>query len=265
MERKNLVGMLAGYYLSRFNEIAYHRFSFSSQADVHNYLANKIGVPSTSVKLWRDEFDPIHENPRKGWHMRPMAPSRVRMAEMLEGVSESGIYQLLENCIQNPDSNLVDLLDQAEKVDNGNTQTASSRGVTGAKAEELFMAMFRTGQTIFEDQLKDCRQLQCGYDFEARFSGTEAFIEVKGLKDDAGGLLFTDKEWNTAKDKCSSYFLALIRNIDADQPMVDYLRDPYSKLNPQFISIPVIQISWKVSASDFRLAANQEGGLLPPN
>ncbi len=70
MEHKNLIGMLAGYYLSRFDKDAYRRFPGDSQSAVHKYLAEQIGVRVSSVKLWRDEFDPIHANSRQGWHKR---------------------------------------------------------------------------------------------------------------------------------------------------------------------------------------------------
>ena len=66
MEHKNLIGMFAGYYLSCFDKDAYRRFPGGSQAAVHKYLADSIGVTASSVKLWRDEFDPIHANSRQG-------------------------------------------------------------------------------------------------------------------------------------------------------------------------------------------------------
>ena len=114
MENKNLIGMLAGYYLSRFDEIAYKRFPFSTQSEVHSFLAERIGVPASSLKLWRDEFDPIHPNSRKGWHKRKMAPSRVRMSEMLLGVSEMGVFQLLNRCMERPNVDVLNLLQEAD-------------------------------------------------------------------------------------------------------------------------------------------------------
>ena len=192
METKNLIGMLAGYYLSRIDEAAYQRFPGSTQADVHDYLADIIGVPASSVKLWRDEFDPIHPNSRKGWHRRRMAPSRVRMAEMLEGVSDTGVYRLLDDCIRNPDTDVIEMLRQAERANDEAAQAPSSRGVTGARAEELFVEWFESGQSIFDGPMKDCRLLQCGYDYEARFNGDVVFVEVKGLKGENGGVLLTD-------------------------------------------------------------------------
>lgn len=250
METKNLIGMLAGYYLSRFDDVAYRRFLPTSQAEVHTYLADRIGVPASSVKLWRDEFDPIHPNSRKGWHKRKMAPSRVRMAEMLEGVSEAGVYRLLEDCMQRPDTDVIVMLEQADTEKDDTAQTPSSRGVTGVRAEGLFVEWFKSEQTIFNGPLKDCRQLQCGYDFEVHFESGVAFVEVKGLKGETGGVLLTDKEWSTANDAGDNYFLVLIRNVDSVSPQVEVFRDPASTMEPSQHVTTVIQVSWTIAALD---------------
>lgn len=254
METKNLIGMLAGYYLSRFDDVAYQRFPRESQAEVHTYLANRIDVPASSVKLWRDEFDPIHPNSRKGWHKRRMAPSRVRMAEMLEGVSEAGVYRLLEDCMRNPDTDVIAMLEQANTEHDDKVQAPSSRGVTGARAEDLFVYWFESDQTIFGGPLKDCRQLQCGYDFEVRFEGGVVFVEVKGLKGEIGGALLTDKEWSTANDAGDKYFLVLIRDVASDSPQVQVFRDPAATMQPSQNVTTVIQVSWTIPVLNPQLA-----------
>jgi hypothetical protein len=260
MEAKNLIGMLAGYYLSRFDDVAYRRFPRNSQAEVHTDLADRIGVPASSVKLWRDEFDPIHPNSRKGWHKRKMAPSRVRMAEMLEGVSEAGVYQLLEGCMQNPDADVISMLEQAETEPDDTAELHSSRGVTGARAEELFVDWLKSEQSIFDGPLKDCRQLQCGYDFEVRFEGAAVFVEVKGIKGETGGVLLTDKEWSTATEAGDTYFLVLIRNVASESPQVEVFRDPASTMEPSQHVTTVIQVSWTIPSLDSQLAMWQQNG-----
>jgi hypothetical protein len=257
METKNLIGMLAGYYLSRFDSVAYKRFPRTSQAEVHTYLADRIGVPASSVKLWRDEFDPIHPNSRKGWHKRRMAPSRVRMAEMLEGVSEAGVYRLLEDCMQNPVTDVIAMLEQADTEQDDTAEAPSSRGVTGVRAEQLFVDWFGSEQTIFNGPLKDCRQLQCGYDFEVHFEGGLVFVEVKGLKGEIGGVLLTDKEWSTANNAGDKYFLVLIRNVDSSSPQVEVFRNPAANLQPEQCVTTVIQVSWRIKDGDLASVVNQ--------
>ena len=254
MENKNLIGMLAGYFLSRFDDVAYRRFPRTTQAEVHDYLAERIGAPASSIKLWRDEFDPIHPNSRKGWHKRRMAPSRVRMAEMLEGVSETGVYRLLDNCMLNPDADVIEMLQQAENEQDETAQAPSTRGVTGARAEELFVGWFDSGLSIFDGPLKDCRQLQCGYDFEARFDGGVVFVEVKGLKGETGGVLLTDKEWNIANETGDQYFIVLVRSVELESPQIEVFRNPAATHNPRQNVTTVIQVSWTIPTLDSALA-----------
>jgi hypothetical protein len=254
MENKNLIGMLAGYFLSRFDEVAYRRFPRTTQAEVHDYLAERIGVPASSVKLWRDEFDPIHPNSRKGWHKRRMAPSRVRMAEMLGSVSEAGVYRLLDDCLVNPETDVVELLQQAETTVDETDHGESTRGVTGARAEELFIGWFEGGNSIFHGALRDCRLLQCGYDFEAQYADQKAFIEIKGLKRETGGVLLTDKEWNIANETGDQYFIVLVRSVELESPQIEVFRNPAATHEPRQNVTTVIQVSWTIPTLDSALA-----------
>lgn len=254
MENKNLIGMLAGYYLSRFDEIAYKRFPFPTQAEVHSFLAERIGMPASSLKLWRDEFDPIHSNARQGWHKRKVAPSRVRMSEMLSGVSEVGLFQLLDRCMQRPDVDVLNLLQDAESADADDSFEFSTRNVTGLRAEEFFISWYKKRNNLFRGSLTDCRQLQCGYDFKSEFTDTEAFIEVKGLKGHQGGVLLTDKEWDVANERGDRFFLVLVRSVDSDFPTIEIFRNPASLFLPKQQVTTVIQVTWTVSSVDAGLA-----------
>jgi hypothetical protein len=254
MENKNLIGMLAGYYLSRFDEIAYKRFPFLTQAEVHSFLAGRIGVPASSLKLWRDEFDPIHSNGRQGWHKRKMAPSRVRMSEMLSGVSEVGVFEILDSCMQGPDASVMNLLQDAENANAGDSFDFSTRNITGLRAEEFFVNWCRTSDNIFHGALTDCRQLHCGYDFKLEFADKEAFIEVKGLKGHQGGVLLTDKEWDVANSHGDKFFLVLVRSVDSDFPTIEIFRNPASLFSPKQQVTTVIQVTWTISSIDPQLA-----------
>jgi hypothetical protein len=254
METKNLIGMLAGYYLSRFDDVAYKRFPFPTQAEVHSFLAGRIGVPASSLKLWRDEFDPIHSNARQGWHKRKMAPSRVRMSEMLSGVSEVGVFRLLDSCMQRPDVEVLKLLQDAESANADDSFEFSTKNVTGLRAEEFFISWYNTRNNLFHGALTDCRQLQCGYDFKSEFADTVASIEVKGLKGHQGGVLLTDKEWDVANLHGDKFFLVLVRSVESDAPTIEVFRNPASLFSPKQQVITVIQVTWTVSSVDAGLA-----------
>ena len=254
MERKNLIGMLAGYYLSRFDKIAYGRFSGNSQSIVHRYLADRIGVPASSVKLWRDEFDPIHANSRQGWHKRKMAPSRLRMAEMLGTVSEVGVYRLLVDCLENDNADILELLEELNARIEDPDQIVSTRSLTGELAETRFIKWFQTGESLFTAPLQDCRLLQCGYDFLAFHDGAPAYIEVKGLKDIRVGVLMTDKEWATCVELGDQYFMILVRSVESTRPPIEVYRNPADTLNARQNVATVIQVSWAIPTLDSSLA-----------
>ena len=254
MEHKNLIGMLAGYYLSCFDKDAYRRFPGGSQAAVHKYLADSIGVTASSVKLWRDEFDPIHANSRQGWHKRKMTPSRLRMAAMLATVSEVGVYRLLVDCLANPDAQVLELLQEMNAGIEEPDQIVSTRALTGWLAEKHFMTWFETGESLFTTPLGDCRLLQCGYDFEATYDGVPAYIEVKGLKDSRGGVLMTDKEWSTCNELGEHYFIVLVRSVESMRPPIEVYRNPAVILPARQNVATVIQVSWTIPALDSSLA-----------
>lgn len=124
-----------------------------------------------------------------------MATSWLRIAELLGNVSEAGVYGILVDCLNDPNSDVIMMLQQAEQQLDASERLVSTRGVTGALAEAHFIHWFEHGNSLFQAPLRDCRLLQCGYDFEAVHAGAPAFVEVKGLNGNLGGILLTDKEW----------------------------------------------------------------------
>ena len=250
MESKNLIGMLAGYYLSRFDDVAYGRFPAKSQREVHDVLAQKIGVPTSSLKLWRDEFDPIHSNSRQGWHKRKMSPSRLRMAELLADLSEPAIFRLLNDCMETKDGRLLRLLEDVDEDAQELDLPSSTRGITGARAEEHFIAWYQRGDSIFHGTLKDCRLLQCGYDFQAQHADITAHIEVKGLKGQQGGILLTDKEWTTACELGQRYFIVLVRSVELAAPQIEVFQNPAASLSCRQNVTTVLKVSWTVPKLD---------------
>ena len=89
------------------------------------------------------------------------------------------------------------------------------------------------------------RDQGCGYNFEIDLLGKKAFVEVKGLADNEGGVAFTNKEWLFAKQVIEAYFLVLIRNLK-DNPEVISIQNPTGVLSPIQHIYPKIQIQWKV-------------------
>lgn len=120
MERSHVLGMISGYCLSRCDERAYQSLGFESKTATHVELARAFGTKPASVRNWRDEFDPVHDNPRRGWDKREMAPSRVRVVEALGNVSDDELLRLLSAAIASPSGaaarRLVDLVGLVDTI-----------------------------------------------------------------------------------------------------------------------------------------------------
>ena len=55
--------------------------------------AKALRVRPASLKNLRDEFDPIHDNLRKGWRHRPLRPNRQRVMGDLSEVSDDALLE----------------------------------------------------------------------------------------------------------------------------------------------------------------------------
>ena len=62
--------ILVGLYLSKFSQNGLVELGFESFQEAFNVLGFSLGVKPASIKNYRDEFDPLFPNERKGWHKR---------------------------------------------------------------------------------------------------------------------------------------------------------------------------------------------------
>ena len=250
MERRHILGMVCGYYLSRFDSQAYARLGFETKRATHEALGRALNVPADSIKNWRDEFDPVHDNPRQGWHKREMHPSRRRTLEIFGSLTENEIFNLVKEITALPVGDAADKLvasvsesDTSGEEDSG---TYSLRGPTGIRAENAFIAFYNEHQKPFPGSLVDRRYDQCGFDFEIVAGSPRVAIEVKGLTGESGGVTFTDKEWRIAREMGEFYYLALVRHVATD-PDVSLLRNPRAILDAKMRTYTIVQVGWSIS------------------
>ena len=248
MKRNHVIGMVCGYYLSRFDEHGYKRWGFASKKETHRELGELLGVRAESIKNWRDEFDPFHDNLRQGWHNREMIPSRRRVLEALEDLSEADMFTILRGAVKFPEGEIAEMLinSVSEKDTDINGKAFSSRGVTGKKAEVLFMEHHKKHDKPVSGELVDRRDEGCGYDFEVYNRRESAAIEVKGLSGFVGGILFTEKEWSTAQNMCDNYYLVIVRNVIV-QPEFSFVQNPAAYLQPHQRVYTTLHFSFSVS------------------
>ncbi len=234
MNENHKLALYVSYYLARFDKKAYENLNMGNQSQTHQKIGELLSVKPNSVKNWRDEFDPLFGH-RAGWYQRPLSPSRVQVANALGNLSEQEIFLIVkrilsEKDIENPDfKTLTELIDES-------TENEESRFVlrapTGKKAEDFFVEYFKENEKPYKGELLDTRDLGCGYDFEIINGEHKYLIEVKGLSKQTGGILLTDKEWETAKAHGNKYFIALISNLEED-PIIEFIRNPFECLTPR--------------------------------
>lgn len=252
MEENHKLTLYDSYYLSRFNENGLHNLGYTTWNEAFADVADRLNVKRHSVKNWRDEFDPIHGH-RAGWYQRPMSPSRVlvrALEELKEEEIRSLVADILNGSIKQDTDNLVELLKVVSDGDKKGDSKFILRGPTGRKAEEYFIQYHGNHSEPISGTLTDTRDKGCGYDFEIKNSEL-FYLEVEGLAEESGGVLFTNKEWEAAKQAKDKYYLAIVSNINTN-PEINFIQNPASVLNPKKNIITTIQIQWSVSASELQ-------------
>jgi hypothetical protein len=251
MDPENKLALVVAYYLSKFDKDAYSSLGYSVYNQAHQEIGQRLGVKANTIKNMRDEFDAIHDNPRAGWYQREMRPSRKKVVEAFQDLTESELQEIVLEILNKPEfaeseeyQDLVSVLETAEKTTE--KRPYDFRGVTGRRAEEIFIEHHgKTGEPQ-PGKLHDTRDLGCGYDFRIEHIVREYYVEVKGLNSERGGLSFTDKEWKTAQMTQDQYFLALVRNVYTT-PAIHFIQNPTLVLSAQKIIFTTVQIRWTVS------------------
>jgi len=255
MEEKNCLALYLAYYLARFNDVAYKNLGYKYKTKAHSELAAKLGVKPTTLKNMRDEFDPVFGH-RVGWYQRPMIPSRIKVLQALENLDENHINDIVKDIlngeiIHNSEIHdfLIKLLDQDTKPPK---KKYILRGPTGKAAENYFINFYQQNKKPVNAKLHDFREYGVGYDFKIVSNTKGYFIEVKGLSDSSGGILFTDKEWKVASEQREKYFLVIVKNLK-NVPEIQFIKDPYSVLKPTKNLYFSLQVNWSVSKKELEI------------
>jgi hypothetical protein len=189
--------------------------------------AGALSIRPTSIKNLRDEFDPVHGNRRRGWHQRSLRPNRQRVLDDLKDVSDSALMALVDRIIAGDEEATAEAVDSMAAIPR-TAHNVAERLLTGRRAEEYFLAHSQSLVGIETEELEDRRQSACGYDFGVRRL-PKVGIEIKGLKDATGELLFTDREWSEANIRLENYWLVVIGNLES-KPRGKVLRNPHRNL-----------------------------------
>lgn len=251
----NILAIIVAFYLSKYNEEGLKNLGFTSFNEAFEKTAQLLEVKRNYIKLRRDEFDPVFPW-RQGWK-RPMDKRIIRTIELLDDLEEPDLREIIESFLYNlsyrdsEELNEILLVIKSAKENKTDPGKFILRIPTGRAAEEFFYNQYiKNNISLIRGKLEDCRDLGCGYDYKIiDDKSNEYFIEVKGMFNNSGGILFTNKEWKTAKEKGDKFYLCIVRNI-GNEPEIELINNPYHVLTPQKHIKPSIQISWSVAKKD---------------
>lgn len=219
--------LVIGYAMSRLDTKYLVAHQYQTWQDAFRDAAQSLSEPAASFKNLRDEFDPVHPNPRRGWYQRSLRPNRQRVLDEMQEVSDDALLELVRRILQHDQEATVEAIDALAVVTRRPANVAE-RLLTGRRAEEYFLAHCEQLIQIEANAIIDLRQSALGFDFGIA-GQPERAVEVKGLKPMSGGILFTDREWSEAKYRRDNYWLIVVGNLAAD-PMVRVVRDPHAAL-----------------------------------
>jgi hypothetical protein len=236
--------ILAGIYLSKFGSIGLKKLGFRTYAEAYNVVGYALGSRPSSIKNYRDEFDPIFPNARKGWHKREIREYCKKVLdeyEKLDFVSFTGLIKSFVGQDENAWSTFQ-TTDEGEERASG----FAKRLITGLAAEKYFESVHSTLPEFQGFAMENTTQLGCGYDFRLSKRGEKDFlaVEVKGIRERVGSVSLTPREYDAAAELKKNYYLFVVKNFQKE-PYHDLFLNPIGgKLRFTRTERVLIQVSW---------------------
>lgn len=228
--RLETVAIVVGYAMSRLDDRYLQSQGVRTWKAAFDRAAKALRVRPTSLKNLRDEFDPFHDNSRRGWRNRPLRPNRQRVMGDLSEVSDDALLESVNRILGGDARATEELLDSLVEVRPA-VHNVAERLLTGRRAENLFLDKCESWIGIPRSQVLDRRDCAVGFDF-AVAGLPERAIEVKGMKGYSGAIQFTDREWSEAKIRGAEYWLVVVGNLAA-LPVFQLWKDPQHVLIAQ--------------------------------
>jgi hypothetical protein len=238
--------LIVGYAMSRLDKAYLEAHKLKSWKEAFRRAGEALEVAPASIKNLRDEFDPIHGNARRGWKGRPMRDSRERVMGQLREVSDAALLEVINRIFAHDPEVVQEVVTPLSKPD-VRIHNVAERLRTGRLAEEFFLLHSQRIANCARSLILDHRALARGYDFGVRERDGIA-IEVKGLKQTRGGILFTDREWSEAMVRRADYWLVVVGNLEGN-PIARLIADPTAALQAKCRYQTTIAASWGASVS----------------
>jgi len=245
-KRLEVKAIVIGYAMSRLDTVYLESFGYSTWKDAFEDASRSLGESPSNFKYLRDEFDPFHMNPRKGFRRRNIRPTRQAVLSDMRDVSDEALVALVRSLLLGKNDESMEAIDSLARLTNV-TANVAERLLTGRRAEEYFLENSYAILEVEKERLLDLRNAALGYDFGVLHDANKA-IEVKGMKSRKGEILFTDREWIEAKKRRCDYRVVVVANL-ASVPRVLVIANPFENLEIQCRYQKTITANWTTSIS----------------
>jgi hypothetical protein len=234
--------LIVAYAMSRLDKRFLKERGLPSWNAAFKTIGSQINTKPASLKNLRDEFDPIHENTRRGWLNRPMRPNRQRVIAEFSELSDEGLMEIVSRIFSRDSIVTADIVEPLA-ASRKRVENVAERLRTGRKAEEFFIRESQNICGINKGDLLDKRTDAQGFDFSV-ISRPSLMIEVKGLSIAVGDILFTDREWEMARQNRAEYWLIVVGCL-SDQPRAKLHVDPFGSLQVRSVIERCTRVSWR--------------------
>jgi hypothetical protein len=234
--------ILVGLYLSKYDSLGLKRLGFDSFTEAFNVLGYAVGSKPASIKNYRDEFDPLFPNRRKGWHKRKIRDYCLKVFEEHKSLDLESFTALVESFGGYDESARGGFQPKRKPRESNFAQ----RLITGLAAEQYFESVRPTLSEFKGYAAQNTTSLGCGYDFRLEIDPTRDFlaVEVKGLNAVRGTLSLTPKEHAVAAALRDRFFLFVVRNF-RESPFHEIFPNPlFGNLRFRKKERVMVQVSW---------------------
>jgi len=236
--------ILSGLYLSKYDSVGLRKLGFETFKEAYNVIGYAMGSQPASIKNYRDEFDPLFPNRRKGWYKRPTRDYCLKVFEKYKGLDLESFTGLVKSFVGYDENAWSEMLGEDEPHDG--ESCFAKRLITGLAAEQYFMSVQPTLPEFGDCVVENTTRLGCGYDFRLRTEDHENFlaVEVKGLRERMGSLSLTPKEHATATTLGDRFFLFVVKNF-RESPFHEIYQNPLSgRLQFKRSERVTVHVSW---------------------
>jgi hypothetical protein len=219
--------ILVGLYLSKYDSLGLKRLGFDGFVEAFNVIGYAMGSKPASIKNYRDEFDPLFANRRKGWHKRKTRNYCLRVFEEYKSLDLESFTGLVESFVGYDENAWSEV--KSKKKPGDRQSHFAQRLITGLAAERYFESV-RPSLSEFEGYaVQNTTSLGCGYDYRLEIEPNKDFlvVEVKGLNGLTGTLSLTPKEHELAAALRDRFFLFVVRNF-RESPFHEIFQNPLS-------------------------------------